>query len=78
MGHWWVVYLTVLTFDIGTTAGGFALQFAGKELAIFGGVVIPADGSGMWLVATLAGVAAAFLPESIGRVALTALAAIWK
>lgn len=78
VGYWWLPYTVVLIFDIGTTAAGFAATFAGVTLPIFAGATLPAGGAELWIVSSLAGIAAAFLPEPVTRVAFLNLIEVWR
>lgn len=74
---WALFYGAVLTFDVGTTAIGVVGLLAGLSLPLLG-YTIPTTGQELWAASLAVGLASAFLPEPLARLALAELAAVWK
>lgn len=66
----------VLLVDVGTSWQGLT-SFAGKTLPLFGGVTLPASGTGLHGTAAIIALVLAFIPEKIARAGAVELKKLW-
>jgi len=73
-----LIFFTVLAFDIGTSWAGAVQWGSGRHIPLFAGFTLAQSGWTLHILALIAGLAFAFLPEKIARYALTELQRTWR
>ena len=73
----WAVWLGVLLFDVGSSWAGFTEWAGGRYVPLFAGFTMPAEGFPLHGLALVLGLVFAFLPEKIGRWAVSELRTLW-
>ena len=73
-----LMFLAVLTFDVGTTYAGIVELGAGRVIPLFAGIHLPAGGVGLAGLGVGCGLLFAFGPEKIGRWAVADLCTLWR
>ena len=73
----WAIWLAVLVFDVGSSWAGFVAWGAGRAVPLFNGFNLPDSGWPLHIIALMLGLSFAFLPEKLGRWALSELRRIW-
>lgn len=73
----WIVWLVVLTFDVGTSWAGLVAWGAGRHIPLFDGIALPESGWSLRILALVLGLAFAFMPEKIVRWAVPEIRAVW-
>jgi hypothetical protein len=73
-----LVWLGVVTFDVGASFAGLVQWGAGRRINLFTGFTLPTTGAALWVFALGAGLVFAFAPEKIGKWAGRELRALLK